>query len=221
MHRWPSLFRTAVVALTMAACSSGGDGGTTQPPVTQSIGLSLSATSGITVNGAIFSAVNYNLAATLALDASATATISAADLNISGAVTNAGTTADALNFSASTGKITLASLAGAGKTRFGSDADVTGGVSEGNVTVVGALGANITGGTVTAGSISGNVSAGTVSAATLTGNVSGGAVTLTGLLTGNVTAGTVSAGSMTGDVGSSVTVSGCPATRLYCWASIA
>ena len=168
----------------------------------------LSATSGITVNGAIFSAVNYNLAATLALDASATATISAADLNISGAVTNAGTTADALNFSASTGKITLASLAGAGKTRFGSDADVTGGVSEGNVTVVGALGANITGGTVTAGSISGNVSAGTVSAATLTGNVSGGAVTLTGLLTGNVTAGTVSAGSMTGDVGSSVTVSG-------------
>jgi autotransporter-associated beta strand protein len=168
----------------------------------------LSATSGITVNGAIFSAVNYNLAATLALDASATATISAADLNISGAITNAGTTADALNFSASTGKITLTSLAGAGKTRFGAAADITGGVSEGNVTVVGALGANITGGTVTAGSISGNVSAGTVSAATLTGNVSGGAVTLTGLLTGNVTAGTVTAGSMTGDVGSSVTVSG-------------
>ena len=99
----------------------------------------LSATSGITVNGAIFSAVNYNLAATLALDASATATISAADLNISGTVTNAGTTADALNFSASTGKITLASLAGAGKTRFGAAADITGGVSEGNVTVVGAL----------------------------------------------------------------------------------
>jgi autotransporter-associated beta strand protein len=167
----------------------------------------LSATSGITVNGALFSAENYNLAATLALDASATATISAADLNISGAVTNAGTAAAALNFTASTGKIILASLAGAGLTRFGSDADITAGVSEGNVTVVGALGANITGGTVTAGSIAGNVSAGTVSAATLTGNVSGGAVTLTGLLTGNVTAGTVSVGSMTGDVGSSVTVS--------------
>ncbi|MFZ9399826.1 MAG: beta strand repeat-containing protein, partial [Opitutales bacterium] len=168
----------------------------------------LSATSGITVNGAVLSAVNYNLAATLALDASATATISAADLTISGAVTNAGTTAAALNFSASTGKITLASLAGAGKTRFGAAADITGGVSEGDVTVVGALGANITGGTVTAGSITGNVSAGTVTAATLTGNVSGGAVTLTGLLTGNVTAGTVAAGSMTGDVGSSVTISG-------------
>ncbi|MEY4445497.1 MAG: hypothetical protein RL444_610 [Verrucomicrobiota bacterium] len=168
----------------------------------------LSATSGITVNGAVLSAVNYNLAATLALDASATATISAADLTISGAVTNAGTTAAALNFSASTGKITLASLAGAGKTRFGAAADITGGVSEGDVTVVGALGANITGGTVTAGSITGNVSAGTVTAATLTGNISGGAVTLTGLLTGNVTAGTVTAGSMTGDVGSSVTISG-------------
>ena len=168
----------------------------------------LSATSGITVNGALFAAADYNLAATLALDASATATISAADLNISGAVTNAGTAAAALNFTASTGKIILASLAGAGRTRFGSDADITAGVSEGNITVVGALGANISGGTVTAGSITGNVSAGTVSAGTLLGDVTGGAVTLTGLLTGNVTAGTVTAGSMTGDVASSVTISG-------------
>jgi autotransporter-associated beta strand protein len=181
----------------------------------------LSATSGITVNGAIFSAVNYNLAATLALDASATATISAADLNISGAITNAGTTADALNFSASTGKITLTSLAGTGKTRFGGAADITGGIAEGTVTVVGALGANITGGNITAGSLAGavsggtvtvtnlltgNVSAGTVTAGSLSGNVSGGALTVTGALTGNVTAGTVTAGSMTGNVGSSVTV---------------
>jgi autotransporter-associated beta strand protein len=185
----------------------------------------LAGTSGISVNGAIFAAADYNLAATLALDATATATISTADLIITGAVTNAGTTADALNFSASTGIITLSSLAGAGKTRFGAAADITGGVSEGTVTVVGALGANITGGTVNAGSLAGavsggnvtvtnlltgGVSAGTVTAGSLTGNVSGGAVTLTGALTGNVLAGagTVSAGSMTGDVGSSVTVSG-------------
>ena len=62
--------------------------------------------------------------------------------------------------------------------------------------MVGALGANITGGTVNAGS--------------LAGDVSGGAVTVTGALTGNVLAGagTVSAGSMTGSVASSVTVSG-------------
>jgi autotransporter-associated beta strand protein len=152
----------------------------------------LAGTSGITVNGAIFAAADYNLAATLALDATATASISSADLTITGAVTNAGTTDNALNFSASTGKITLTSLAGAGKTRFGAAADITGGIAEGTVTVVGALGANITGGTVTAGS--------------LAGNVSGGAVTVTGALTGNVTAGTVTAGSMTGNVSSSVTV---------------
>ena len=154
----------------------------------------LAGTSGITVNGATFAAADYNLAATLALDATATASISAADQIITGAVTNAGTTDNALNFTASTGKVTLSSLAGAGKTRFGSDADVLGGISVGTVTVVGALGANITGGTVNAGS--------------LTGNVSGGAVTVTGALTGNVTAGTVSAGSMAGNVGSSVTISG-------------
>ena len=183
----------------------------------------LASTSGISVNGAILAAANYNLAATLALDSTATASISGAILSITGAITNAGTTADALNFSASTGIITLSSLAGAGKTRFGSDADVLGGISVGTVTVVGALGANITGGTVNAGSLAGaisggnvtvtnlltgGVSAGTVNAGSLTGNVSGGAVTVTGALTGNVTAGTVSAGSMAGNVGSSVTISG-------------
>ena len=88
---------------------------------------SLAGTSGITVNGAVLSAVNYNAAATLALDAAATATVSGSALTITGAVTNAGTNADALNFSASTGKITLTSLAGAGKTRFGAAADITGG----------------------------------------------------------------------------------------------
>ena len=183
----------------------------------------LATTSGITVNGATLAAADYNLAATLALDATATATISGESLTITGAVTNAGTTDDALNFSASTGKLTLTSLAGAGKTRFGSDADVLGGVSEGTVTVVGALGANITGGTVSTGSLAGavsggnvtvtnlltgGVSAGTVNAGSLTGDITGGAVTVTGALTGNVTAGTVTAGSMTGNVGSSVTVTG-------------
>ena len=154
----------------------------------------LAGTSGITVNGATLTAADYNASATLTLNASGSATISGSSLTISGAVTNANTATNALNFTAATGKVTLASLAGSGKTRFGSDADITGGISAGDVTVVGALGANITGGTV--------------SAASLTGNVGGGAVTLTGLLTGNVTAGTVTAGSMTGDVGSSVTISG-------------
>ena len=89
------------------------------------------ANAGFTVNGATLAAADYNLAATLALDAAATATISGETLTITGAVTNAGTTDNALNFTASTGKITLSSLAGAGKTRFGSDADVLGGISVG------------------------------------------------------------------------------------------
>ena len=142
----------------------------------------LAGTSGITVNGAILAATDYNLAATLTLDAAATASISAADLTITGAISNAGTTDDALDFTAATGKITLTGLAGAGKTRFGADADVLGGIAEGMVTVVGALGADITGGTV--------------NAASLTGNVSGGVVTVTGQLTGEITAGTNSLGSL-------------------------
>jgi len=92
--------------------------------------------------------------------------------------------------------ITAASLSGDGKTTFGSNATITGGVAAGIINVTGLLTANVTGGTVSVG--------------TLTGNLSGGNVTVTGLLTGNVTsgAGTISAGSMTGNVGSSVTVTG-------------
>ncbi|WP_411281447.1 beta strand repeat-containing protein [Gemmatimonas sp.] len=51
MHRWRSLVRTTLFSLSMAACSGGGDGGTTQPPVAQSIGLQLSATSGTVARG--------------------------------------------------------------------------------------------------------------------------------------------------------------------------
>jgi autotransporter-associated beta strand protein len=152
---------------------------------------SLAGTSGITVNGAVLSAVNYNAAAPLALDAAATATVSGSALTITGAVTNAGTNADALNFSASTGKITLTSLAGAGKTRFGAAADITGGIAEGTVTVVGALGANITGGMVSAGSFAGAISGGTTTVS--------GVATITTLTTGtlNLNGSTSSIGTLT------------------------
>ena len=158
----------------------------------------LAGTSGITLAAnTSLSAVNYNLAATLGLDAAATATFSGTGLAITGAITNAGTATNALNFTGAA-KVTLTSLAGVGKTRFGNDADITGGVAEGEVTVVGALGANVTGGTVSAGSLTGNVSGASTS------------VTVTGNLAGNVLAGTgtVSAGSMTGSVASSVSVTG-------------
>ncbi|MFZ9400617.1 MAG: beta strand repeat-containing protein, partial [Opitutales bacterium] len=164
----------------------------------------LAGTSGITVNGAVLAAVNYNLAATLTLDASATATISAADLNISGAVTNANTAAAALSFTAATGKITLASLAGAGATRFGSDADITGGISAGNVTVIGALGANISGGTVSAASLNASsVTGGTISitgAATVT-TVNGGTTSIGGIAAiTTLSSGTINLTAATGTV---------------------
>ena len=165
----------------------------------------LAGTSGITVNGAIFAAADYNPAATLALDASATATISAADLIITGAISNAGSAADALDFSAATGKITLSSLTGAGKTRFASDADVTGGISVGTVTVVGALGANITGGTVSAASLTAaSVTGGTTTitgAATVT-TVNGGATTVGGVADiTTLTSGTLTFDGASGSIG--------------------
>ncbi|MBM3868228.1 MAG: hypothetical protein FJ384_04775, partial [Verrucomicrobia bacterium] len=155
----------------------------------------LAGTSALNVTGGSLTAVDFGATPTITVGAAGTAAFSGAGLT-AGAVTNANQTADSLNFTASTGKVTLASLAGSGATRFGADADVLGGVSVGTVTVVGTLGANITGGTVTA--------------AALTGNVSGGDVSLTGALTGNVLAGagTITAASMSGNVGSSITVSG-------------
>ena len=164
----------------------------------------LVATSAIAVNGATLSAVNYNSAATLALNATGTAAISGAGLTISGAVTNANTTANALNFTAASGKVTLASLAGVGATRFGSDVDITGGVSAGSVTVVGALGANITGGTVSAGSlVSASVTGGTntiTGAATVT-TVNGGTTSIGGVAAiTTLTSGTVNLTAATGTV---------------------
>ncbi len=52
MQRWPTVFRRVVVALAMSGCTSGGDGGTTPPPVSQSITLQLSATAGTVARGA-------------------------------------------------------------------------------------------------------------------------------------------------------------------------
>jgi fibronectin-binding autotransporter adhesin len=111
-----------------------------------------------------------------------------------GAVSNANTASNALNFSASTGTVTLASLSGAGNTRFGSNAVVTGGISTGTVNAIGSLTANITGGTVGAGSLTaGSVSGGTnniTGAAGIT-TLSGGTTTVGGVATiGTMSAGT-------------------------------
>ena len=99
-----------------------------------------------------------------------------------GAVSNANTATNALNFSATTGTVTLASLSGAGNTRFGSNGTVTGGIATGTVTSVGALNANISGGTVTAGGLlTGTISNGTVGAGSLSSSsISGGTNTITG-----------------------------------------
>ena len=143
----------------------------------------LAGTSGIVVNGAVLAAVDFKSGANLTLDATATATISGAGLTVGG-ITNAGTAADALNFTAITGKVTVATLGGAGKTRFGSNAEVTGGISAGNVTVVGALTSSVSGGTLTVGGV-----------ATLT-TVSNGTLNLNGATSsiGTLAGGTINLG---------------------------
>ena len=172
----------------------------------------LAGTSGITIpTGATLTAVNFNSGATLTLSGTTSAaTITGFTLNV-GAVSNAGTATDALNFSALTGTITLASLTGAGKTTFGSAATITtGGISAGVINVTGLLTANITGGTVVADSIAGTVSG--TAAVTITGTASAltagtvtlgdSAVTVTSITGGNVVLGTgaltVNSGTQTG-----------------------
>jgi len=172
----------------------------------------LAGTSGITIpTGATLTAVNFNSGATLTLSGTTSAaTITGVTLNV-GAVSNAGTATDALNFSALTGTITLASLTGAGKTTFGSAATITtGGISAGVINVTGLLTANITGGTVVADSIAGTVSG--TAAVTITGTASAltagtvtlgdSAVTITSITGGNVVLGTgaltVNSGTQTG-----------------------
>ncbi|MEO0039084.1 MAG: hypothetical protein RIS38_32, partial [Verrucomicrobiota bacterium] len=184
------------LALTVASTYTGATavtGGT----LTAAAGA-LANTSGITVAGAALTAVDYAAAATLTVDASGTAVVSGADLNLSGAITNNGSAASALNFTASTGTITLASLAGSGKTRFGRDAAITGGVSSGEVTVVGALSADISGGTVNTGALTGAISGGTttVSGVATISSVTAGTVNLNGATASiaTLTAGTINLG---------------------------
>jgi len=118
----------------------------------------------------------------LTLGASGTADFQNAGQTL-GAVSNANTATNALNFSNAAGTTTLASLSGAGNTRFGSNATITGGVSSGTVTTVGLL--------------TSDVSGGTVSANNLTGAISGtAAVTVSGLTTGTISGGTLGTGSL-------------------------
>lgn len=99
-----------------------------------------------------------------------------------GAVSNANSATNALNFSANTGTVTLASLTGTGNTRFGSNGEVTGGISNGTVTSIGTLNANISGGTISVGGLhTGTISSGTVGAGSLSSSsVSGGTNSITG-----------------------------------------
>lgn len=101
-----------------------------------------------------------------------------------GAVFNANTLTDALYFSANTGTVTLDSLTGDGSTTFGSDGTVTGGISGGTVTSVGALNADISGtaNIIAGGLLTGNISDGTVSAGSLSStSVTGGLNNITGV----------------------------------------
>ena len=129
----------------------------------------------------IGSSGSLNDGADITLSASGTANFANAGQNL-GAVSNSNTAVNALNFSATTGTVTLDSLSGVGATRFGSNGIVTNGIAEGTVTSVGNLTADITGGTVTAGGLlTGTISAGTVGAGSLTStSVTGGTNAITG-----------------------------------------
>jgi autotransporter-associated beta strand protein len=149
---------------------------------------SLAATSAIRVEAGTLSAVNYNPAATLAVAAAGTATISGTGL-VLGSVTNANPTVAAVEFTATSGTISLAALTGPGATRFGSHAAITAGVVSGSVAVAGRLTAAITGGTVAAGGLA-------------SGTISGGTTTVNG----PASIGTLAAGSVTlAAAGSSIT----------------
>ena len=137
----------------------------------------------------------------LTVGASGTANFANASQTL-GAVINENTTANALNFSAATGTVTLASLTGAGNTRFGSAGTVTGGISTGTVNAVGLLTASISGGTVGAGSLSSTAVSGgatTVSGVATIGTLSAGTANLNGATSAITTlnGGTVNMGSST------------------------
>ncbi len=141
---------------------------------------------GTSVNdGALNVSSTGSLASGSALTVSSSGTANFANVGQTlGAVSNANTLTDALNFSANTGTVTLASLSGGGNTRFGSNGTVTGGISSGTVTSAGALNADISGtANVSAGGLlTGNISAGTVSAGSLSStSVTGGTNDITGL----------------------------------------
>jgi fibronectin-binding autotransporter adhesin len=115
-----------------------------------------------------------------------------------GAVSNANSASNALNFSASTGTVTLASLSGAGNTRFGSDAVVIGALNGGNIAL----------GNSTVLSVSGGSSSGVISGGGSLNKTGASALELLGVNT--YTGGTtVSEGTLTvnGSLASGVTVS--------------
>ncbi|MFM7245728.1 MAG: beta strand repeat-containing protein, partial [Planctomycetaceae bacterium] len=148
----------------------------------------LAGTSLVAVEAGSLVAADYNPAATLRVGSSGTATVSGVGL-VLGSVTNANPAVAAVHFTATSGTITLASLTGAGSTRFAGDAAITGGVVSGSVAVTGRLAASISGGRVSAGSLASST-------------ISGGATSVAGV----AKIGTLSSGSVTlGGTGSSIT----------------
>ncbi|RFC44047.1 MAG: Autotransporter-associated beta strand repeat-containing protein, partial [Verrucomicrobia bacterium] len=152
----------------------------------------LGKTARINISGGSLAAADYNTNASLNVQGTGVATIRGSGLAFAGSLTNASSVA----FTATTGTITLGSLAGAGNTSFGSNAIIAGaGISEGNVSVSGSLKASISGGSVTAAALdSASISGGGVR---VSGNASVTAFSGGTLAVGNTgTFGTVSGGQL-------------------------
>ncbi|MBM4010854.1 MAG: hypothetical protein FJ286_05665 [Planctomycetes bacterium] len=175
----------------------------------------LAATAAVRIENGTLTAVDVNPAAPLTVAAAGTATISGTGLSLA-AVSNANPAAAAVNFTATSGTITLAALTGAGATRFGSHAAISAGVVSGSITVTGRLTAPILGGLVSAGSlVSGSITGGTtnVTAAADVGAVTGGMLAVAGVATiDSLSSGTVTlagaGSSLTAVTGGRLTVSG-------------
>lgn len=168
-------FAGATGTATNGALTKTGAGTLTLTGTNTHTGLTTVTGGALSVTGSLAST------STLTVGASGTANFANASQNL-GAVSNSNTATSALNFSNAGGTVVLASLTGSGNTRFGSNGTVTGGISTGTVTSVGALNANISGGTITAGGLlTGTVSSGTVGADSLSStSVTGGTNTITG-----------------------------------------
>ncbi len=140
----------------------------------------LSATSSLSVLGGLLDVVDYNPNITLSVGTLGAAQITGNSLTLNGGANNAGS----LNFTATSGTLSLGSLNGAGATYFAGNATIGGSISQGIVRAADSatLYATVAGGSVTTGALNSTTLYGgtiTLNAGTSLINTFSGGATLT------------------------------------------